>query len=602
MGFMASSCSTDPNLTYCVEGFSSFHLILSDSLWPSLEQIADECNVPYFKWEHFLAVADSHPVKWSPETVAVFLTLQGSFAMHISDATNPFLGALFYNADYDGISFMHLAADDLVQIGITAGSAAKFIRGKAEWLGSYGKSPSEVLNADNTYSNANATNISLTLMLEKLLGVNEVDGTFEVELMVIISWADDRIFSQCASAGVDGKFAEGDPCALFWTPTLVWHNLKLDAHTPRLAPTIVEDFGFTSVVGQRVRDNMVGDPPSALLNTSIGQSMYRVRGTFMSDFEFHDFPYDHQHLEVEISLEGSLPVRLATLTPHASKVPVVEGGGDLPLWKTVCIEAESHEHDLSGVSEDWMKTAGDPYAAYWRDVFVSGPEVLAVEMARQTPGGDYMTMEEMGEYQRWSRATLRITVQRLPFFYNYNFVLVMVLLVLVSFFSFLLPPSSLDSRLGLTLTVILGINVFQIVIIDNVPATGYLTRMHQFCLFSTILVVMVAVENVIVYSCSRRVGNIYKVLESLKGKGVAKGAKGAWGKVSAKVAAGGPDNENGPDHDLSQREGNTSSIEGFYMWVDKSGDHLALFVFPIVFAVIFATSLGMANEEYVCSS
>ena len=73
---------------------------------------------------------------------------------------------------------------------------------------------------------------------------------------------------------------------------------------------------------------------------------------------------------------------------------------------------------------------------------------------------------------RRSTATLTIVVQRIPFFYNFNFILVLVLLVLVSFFSFLVPANSLDSRLSLTLTVVLGLNVFQIVVIDNVPAVS----------------------------------------------------------------------------------------------------------------------------------
>ena len=40
-----------------------------------------------------------------------------------------------------------------------------------------------------------------------------------------------------------------------------------------------------------------------------------------------------------------------------------------------------------------------------------------------------------------------------------NFVLVIVLLVIISFFSLYLSPTALDSRLGLTLTVVLGLQV-----------------------------------------------------------------------------------------------------------------------------------------------
>ena len=86
----------------------------------------------------------------------------------------------------------------------------------------------------------------------------------------------------------------------------------------------------------------------------------------------------------------------------------------------------------------------------------------------------------------------------------YNFVLVVVLLVFVAFFSFHMDKSALGDRLGLTLTIVLGLNVFQIVIIDNMPATGYLTNMHSFLLVSTEIVMAVAIENLVVYTANKR--------------------------------------------------------------------------------------------------
>ena len=67
------------------------------------------------------------------------------------------------------------------------------------------------------------------------------------------------------------------------------------------------------------------------------------------------------------------------------------------------------------------------------------------------------------------------------------------------FAAFIMDPVSLEGRLTLTLTVVLGLNVYQIVILDSMPTTGYLTRMHEFTVYSTILVVVVAVQ---VRNCS----------------------------------------------------------------------------------------------------
>ena len=60
---------------------------------------------------------------------------------------------------------------------------------------------------------------------------------------------------------------------------------------------------------------------------------------------------------------------------------------------------------------------------------------------------------DISEYQKWSTATLTIVVKRLPDFYVWNFIAIVVMLVIVSFFSFKISKSSLDARLGLTLTV-----------------------------------------------------------------------------------------------------------------------------------------------------
>ena len=59
--------------------------------------------------------------------------------------------------------------------------------------------------------------------------------------------------------------------------------------------------------------------------------------------------------------------------------------------------------------------------------------------------------------------------------------------------------------------------MFQIVIIDNMPATGYLTNMHQFLLFSTEIVMGVAVENLIVNIAHKRRSKIEAVQLKLKG-------------------------------------------------------------------------------------
>ena len=53
----------------------------------------------------------------------------------------------------------------------------------------------------------------------------------------MVSWVDDRIFKRCDAAGINGHYDEGDPCEMFWKPTLMWPNIIMkDDQDARLQP------------------------------------------------------------------------------------------------------------------------------------------------------------------------------------------------------------------------------------------------------------------------------------------------------------------------------------------------------------------------------
>ena len=60
--------------------------------------------------------------------------------------------------------------------------------------------------------------------------------------------------------------------------------------------------------------------------------------------------------------------------------------------------------------------------------------------------------------------------------------------------AFVIDPSSIEGRLSISLSVVVGLSVFQIVVLDAMPTTGYLTHMHEFTIVSTIFVVFVCVQ------------------------------------------------------------------------------------------------------------
>jgi hypothetical protein len=75
----------------------------------------------------------------------------------------------------------------------------------------------------------------------------------------------------------------------------------------------------------------------------------------------------------------------------------------------------------------------------------------------------------------------------------------------MSWVTFLLSPTELSNRCSISLTLILALNVFQLLINESTPKTDYLTPMHEFIITSTFMVVCAALESVLVHIAHRRV-------------------------------------------------------------------------------------------------
>ena len=110
----------------------------------------------------------------------------------------------------------------------------------------------------------------------------------------------------------------------------------------------------------------------------------------------------------------------------------------------------------------------------------------------------------MEDSNRLSAAEFNIVIVRKSSYFVLNYVLIVALLTAVSWMTFFLDPTGLDARAGVALTLLLAIGVFQLILNDTMPKTGYLTPMHVFVLVSTFWVVLVLVESVIVCELSKR--------------------------------------------------------------------------------------------------
>ena len=233
--------------------------------------------------------------------------------------------------------------------------------------------------------------------------------------------------------------------------------------------------------------------------------MLRIRGTFGAAMEFRRFPYDKQQLEVVLRAPSDKPRGDFIYAPRAAVDPAVmesqaksrandpnDPGKDVIAgWRVVRMTAS--ERPLMYNATIWnssiysgASTSDDPLFAVMKSTTLAGPQAVA------RIGVPYFS-------QALSEASFMVHVCRIPTSYLYNFVFLVTLLEMIALVSFMLIPSDLDSRVNLTLTVFLGVIFFQLMMNELLPTTGYLTDMHMFTFYATVLVVAVSGTHVTMY-------------------------------------------------------------------------------------------------------
>jgi hypothetical protein len=81
-------------------------------------------------------------------------------------------------------------------------------------------------------------------------------------------------------------------------------------------------------------------------------------------------------------------------------------------------------------------------------------------------------MQLVPPYGTVSAVTCEITVRRTTVFYMLNYIMVVVLLTSLSWITFIMEPSDLSDRCGISLTLLLALNVFQLILSELMPKVG----------------------------------------------------------------------------------------------------------------------------------
>jgi hypothetical protein len=383
--------------------------------------------------------------------------------------------------------------------------------------------------------------VATTVVLESLIGIDEVNFCFEAQFLLVMAWKDYRINTQCH--GADANARGKDQCGHYWTPTMppVFANqVSIDGNP---AIEVIEDLGLFTIPGRLRYDCDFGAGSSdreksscedtgqtgtnggkfmwckgcegPLVDVSTAYRMMRIKGSFGASMEFRRFPYDRQALEIVIrpppQIPGSAdpaamnyifapkavvdPAIMEQQAKSAANNPDDPGKDVIAGWRVTRMSAS--ERSLIANTTFWdannfvdgAPASADPLFALMESVTEQGPQSVA------DANIPYFSAP-------LSEAVIVVHVCRIPSSYVINFVILISCLEFIAFVSYLLLPGEFDPRVNLTLTVFLGVIFFQIMLSEMLPTTGYLTDMHYFTFFSTVLPVLIAISHVFIFGAS----------------------------------------------------------------------------------------------------
>mmetsp|Transcript_46748 Transcript_46748/g.74784 ORF Transcript_46748/g.74784 Transcript_46748/m.74784 type:complete len:316 (+) Transcript_46748:1553-2500(+) len=123
------------------------------------------------------------------------------------------------------------------------------------------------------------------------------------------------------------------------------------------------------------------------------------------------------------------------------------------------------------------------------------------------------------------------------------------MLTSLSWITFLMDQDNLGERCMISLTLLLALNVFQLILSELMPKTGYLTPMHEFVIVSTFFTMFAAVESAMSSVLHNRMNvraAFADIIKTASKERLALGAEGgfekedtafAWEEASARVKA-----------------------------------------------------------------
>ena len=417
----------------------------------------DAAPVPWYQ---------KHPTEMDAADLAHFVRAVGTFSS-LGDRVEEVLEA----SGLRGSHMLVLQQSDLLRLGVTTGEALDFLEGRDKFTRARAPVPGDLLPRGSP-----AVELESLVELNEIYDIDEKKFVFSAKLTATTSWSDPSIFQDCTDDPMDPSGSDAAGCPHFWRPRFHWVN-------SRSLEVVHEATWFFH-------------------DTRGGMQVTVVQGTFFSPMNFRKFPRDRQELVVEYAL--NVPRAAMVLSPKAFKSERLEalavssdGKDGLSGWRLGAVRWREGEAPLMNFNDDMLKP--------------QGPLSELKSLVKEAYGTD------LRDEGLTSAASIIVEIERKTEFYLLNYTMLITLLTALSFSVFLLEGSAIGDRATLCVTIVLALNVYQLLLNDSMPKTDYLTPMHQYVTLCTFLASLAALESVVVYRASQHAAVRAAVVETLKG-------------------------------------------------------------------------------------
>lgn len=259
---------------------------------------------------------------------------------------------------------------------------------------------------------AQPTLVRCGLMILDVVGINDVEETFEAEIALFASWEDPRLAFDPEAEGTNQKIFQGDFqfAEMFtgWWPQLLIINQVGRGDTNAIKITITPE-GEVTYLEQR---NVLLETPMSL----------------------YDYPFDTQRLR-------------AVMVPFGN----------------------TSDEVILEVDERYAEATNN-YVRQEEGVNVAGWELRKLAMAT-----DETELIRGGDTRKFSRMVTTITLKRRNGQIIWNILFPLLVLVSMVWSIFWLDCDSLSDRLNISFIGVLTIVAYQFVVIDHMPRMSYLT-------------------------------------------------------------------------------------------------------------------------------